>query len=279
MPGTSKAKNPKGFSIEFFEETHKYLTMVGNKEVQYTSGTAFSHPFFPEFDPTGEITKRCALREGLTVEQVKAKWKAKGDESCRLGTRTHETCEDVFHNQTFRNQPEDEEERRRFHNAISMSKKIKERVDIVGIEMIVFDVDLALAGTIDFFGRSKKDGTYVIIDHKTNKDLGIDNKYKKFAFDPISHIPDTGFGHYLCQLNLYQYLLKYGQYVPKDAKFKMYLNHITPETAELIEVPNDQEAIKDMMIEYLLKYKKEPLTRSTDLKSPLPTNLDTLFSI
>ena len=36
MPGTSKAKNPKGHSIEFFEETHKYLTVLNGKEVPYT---------------------------------------------------------------------------------------------------------------------------------------------------------------------------------------------------------------------------------------------------
>ena len=82
MPGTSKAKNPKGQVIEFFEETHKYLTVLNGKEVPYTSGTAFSHPFFPQFDPTGKITERCAKKEGITVEQLKAKWAAKGAESC-----------------------------------------------------------------------------------------------------------------------------------------------------------------------------------------------------
>lgn len=40
MPGTSKAKNPKGYYIEFFEDTHKYLTILKDgSEVKYTSGT------------------------------------------------------------------------------------------------------------------------------------------------------------------------------------------------------------------------------------------------
>ena len=257
MPGTSKAKNPKGQVIEFFEETHKYLTVLNGKEVPYTSGTAFSHPFFPQFDATGKITERCAKKEGITVEQLKAKWAAKGAESCRLGTRTHETIEDVFHGQPFRNKAENEDEQKRFNNAIAIGQKIKQRLDILGIEMIVFDVELALAGTIDFFGRSRKDpNLHIIIDHKTNADLQLENKYNSFAFDPISHIPNTSFGHYQIQLNLYQYLLKYGGYVPKDAKFKMYLNHLTSEHAKLVEVPDRQSEIKDMMIQYLLKYKK-----------------------
>lgn len=197
MPGTSKANNPKGYSIEFFEESHKYLTILNGKEVKYTSGTAFSSPFFPQFDPTGEITRKCAKKEGLTVEELKAKWSAKGTESCRLGTRTHEIIEDVFNNRfPFRNKAEDEDEKKRFSNAVSIARKIKDKVDILGIEMIVFDIDLALAGTIDFFGQSKKDGTYIIIDHKTNADLQLENKYNSFAFDPISHVPNTSFGHY-----------------------------------------------------------------------------------
>lgn len=48
----------------------------------------------------------------------------------------------------------------------------------MGVELIVFDVDLALAGTVDLFAKSKRDSTYIIIDHKTNADLGLDNKYK-----------------------------------------------------------------------------------------------------
>jgi len=49
-----------------------------------------------------------------------------------------------------------------------MSRKIKDRLDIIGVEKIVFDEQLQLAGTIDFLGKSKKDGTYIIIDHKSN---------------------------------------------------------------------------------------------------------------
>ena len=256
MPSCSKAINPKGVQIVFTESNHKYESVVDNKRIDYVSGTGFVSMFFPEFDPTGKITERCAQKEGLTVAELKAKWAAKGKESCRLGTRMHETCEDVFLGNAFRNTPEDDIERARFSNAIEIAKKIKERVDIIGVEKIVFDEQLQLAGTVDFLGRSKKDGSYIIIDHKSNKEIELENKWNKFALDPISCIPDTNFGHYTCQLNLYQYLLKYGQYVPEDAKFKMYLNHVTDQHAKLIEVPNAQDQIKDMMISFLLNKQK-----------------------
>lgn len=72
--------------------------------------------FYPEFDPDGKIAANCARREGITVDEIKARWKAKGDESCRLGTRLHEICEDNILARSERNQPENDIEARRFAN-------------------------------------------------------------------------------------------------------------------------------------------------------------------
>ena len=104
MPSCSKAKNPQGIIIEFFEDTHKYKSIIDGKEINYVSGTTFLGKFFKPFDPTGEITARCAKKEGVTVEEIKARWAEKGRQSCIFGTRVHETCEDVFNNRIeFRN--------------------------------------------------------------------------------------------------------------------------------------------------------------------------------
>ena len=74
--------------------------------------------------------------------------------------------------------------------------------------------------------------------------------------DPILYVPDISFGRYQIQLNLYQYLFRYGGYVPKNAQFKLYLNYVTNEHTKLVEVPDRQNEIKDMMIQCFLKYKK-----------------------
>ena len=253
MPGTSKAKSPCGIEIEFEEATHIYRSLINGLEVRYVSGTTLLSKYFPPFDPTGVITARCAKKEGVTVEEIKERWAAKGRESCRLGTRTHETIEDILHGNQLRNIAENIVEEHRFSNAIKIATKLKGMVDILGIEKIVFDHRLKLAGTIDLFAKSRKDGSYLIIDHKTNQTIEEDNKYKKFALDPIKHIPDTNYWHYGLQLNLYQYLLKFGKYIPHDAKVKMFLNHVTDQTVKLIELPNLQDEIKDIVIDYLVK--------------------------
>lgn len=256
MPGTSKAKNPAGIDIVFTEDTHEYKSIINSKVIDYISGTTFLGQYFPKFDPDGSITARCAKKQGLTVEALRKQWNAKGAESCRLGTRMHETIEDALYGRKLRNIAESEIEQSRFNNAITMAKKIMARADILGIEKIVFDSDLQIAGTIDLLAKSKSAGEYLIIDHKSNdKYLGPGNMFNKFCLEPIGHIPDTPYWHYALQLSLYCYLLKFGNYVPKKAKFRLFLNHVTAKNVELIELPNLQSEIKDLVITYLLKKK------------------------
>lgn len=253
MPGSSKATHPKGYQIEFFEDTHKYISMIDGKEICYTSGTQFIHDFFPPFDPGDEIAKRCALKEGLTVEAVKEKWAKAGREASALGTRVHECCEDIeLGRKELRNKPQNPKEEMMFKNAVNMAKKFYSQLDILGVEKIVFSPDLRIAGTIDLLARSRKDGCYLLIDHKTNKSIDLEDKWNKFALKPIEHLHDINGTHYSLQLNLYEYLLKREGYVPKDAKFKRVLNHITDFTAKLIQLPDMQNEIKDMMIEHLV---------------------------
>lgn len=258
MPGTSKAKHPRGVEIEFFEDTHIYRSLINGREIKYTSGTGVIHSCFPEFDPSGEITKRCALKEGITVEALQAKWKAKGAEACEFGTRVHETCEDIeLGRDKLRNEPRDEKETRTFKNAVIMATKFRKQLDILGVEKIVFSPELEIAGTIDLFARSRKDGSYIIIDHKTNKSIDRENKWGNFALEPIEHVPDINYYHYSLQLGLYQYLLQREGYVPKRSKFKLFLNHLTEEKAELIELPDMQLEIRDIVIAHELKKLKD----------------------
>ena len=257
MPGTSKAKHPSGVEITFEEATHIYSSIIDGREIRYTSGTGIVHNCFPPFDPTGEITKRCALKEGITVEELKAKWKAKGDASCKFGTRVHECCEDIeLGRSDLRNKPVDDHEKIVFRHAVNMARRFRQQIDILGVEKIVFSPSLRIAGTIDLFGRSRKDGSYLILDHKTNQTIDLENKWSNFALSPIEHIPDINFYAYSLQLNLYQYLLQNEGYVPRRSKFKLFLNHITENGAKLIELPQLQLEIRDIVISHLLKVNK-----------------------
>lgn len=255
MPGSSKAKHPQGWDIEFFEDTHKYISYINGQQIDYVSGTQFLHKFFPPFDPNDEIARRCAAKEGVTVEEIKEKWTKAGKEASALGTRVHECCEDIeLGRKDLRNTPQNAKEEKMFKNAVTMAKRFYSQLDILGVEKIVFSPSLRIAGTIDLLARSRKDGAYCIIDHKSNKSIEMEDKWNKFALYPIRHLHNINFNLYSLQLNLYQYLLKHEGYVPKDAKFKLILNHITEEKADLIMLPDMQNEIKDMLIEHLAEH-------------------------
>lgn len=253
MPGSSKAKHPRGWEIEFFEDSHKYVSTINGQEVKYISGTQFLHKFFKPFDPDGEIARRCAVKEGCTVDEIKEKWAKAGREASALGTKVHECCEDIeLGRKELRNKPATEKEDKMFEHAVSMAKRFYNGFDILGVEKIVFSPSLKIAGTIDLFARSKKDGTYIIGDHKTNKSIDLEDKWNKFALPPISHLHDINSVSYGLQLSLYEYLLKREGYVPRDAKFKRFLNHITVDGAKLIPMPDYSLEIRDMFISHLV---------------------------
>ena len=254
MPGSSKAKHPSGVEIEFFEDTHRYVSLIKGQEIVYSSGTQFVHYFFPAFDVDGKIAERCAAKEGCTVEEIKAKWAKAGREASTLGTKVHECCEDIVLGKAeneLRNKPDNPKEAKMMANAIKMAKRFYSGLDILGVEKIVFSPTLKIAGTIDLFARSKKDGTYLILDWKTNKAIDVEDKWNTHALGPISHFPATNYIQYSGQLNLYQYLLQREGYVPRNAKFKRYLIHVTEQDANLIEVSDMQLEIRDMFISWM----------------------------
>ena len=254
MPSCSKQTNPRGVEIVFEELSHKYSSLINGKELIYISGTSFVHKFFPQFDPTGEITKRCALREGITPEALRERWREKANRSTSFGTKIHETVEDVLKGDMLRNKPNDEKEKRTMDSAVKLAKLILENMDVIGIEKIVFDSDIRIAGTMDLFARSRKNGRLWILDHKTNEHIDTYNKWNKFALEPITNIADTNYFQYALQLNLYENILKRAGYVDKTEKIEKALFHITESGNKTYPLPNTQNEI-EKMIEYFLSGK------------------------
>lgn len=253
MPGTSTSTNPLGIKITFEEKTHKYWSIIDNKEIRYVSGTTFVHKFIPEFDEQ-RVSAMVAKKRGVSQQEILDEWHQKRDESCYFGTKVHETAEDVLTGRPFRNTPQNAKEEIVFNRAKAFATKFKNELDILGVEQIVFDHRLKLAGTIDLLARSKKDGSILVLDWKTNSEIKRENDFEK-CLSPINHLDNCNFWHYALQLSLYQFLLTYGGYYPKDVKFKRALIHINTDCAEVIQVPDLTSEIKDMVIAYLSETK------------------------
>jgi len=150
----------------------------------------------------------------------------------------------------LRNQPNNLREEITIKNAVNLGKKLLGKLDILGVEKIIFDENLRIAGTMDLFAKSKKDGKYWILDHKTNERIDIENRYNNFGLPPIEHIPDTNYYHYCSQLSLYEYILKEVGYIPKDAEVGRALFHITEKGVKTYILDSYYKEITDMITEY-----------------------------
>ena len=248
MPSCSKAKNPRGVEIVFTEEDHSYRSVIDGQPLKYISGTTFISGFFLPFDPCGTIAESCARKRGITKEEIQAEWNEKARQSCIYGTKIHEICEDTLKGaKTLRNKPNDDREKAAMKNAILMCERLLKKGTPEGIEKIVFDERLEIAGTIDLLFRTKKDGKLWILDHKSNAVIETENRYGTFAKAPISHIPDTNFWHYSLQLNLYEYLMKFAGYIPPEEKVGKALLHITENGVKTYPVSDMRKEIQAMI--------------------------------
>lgn len=253
MPQCSKQKNKKGIEIIFEENTHKYYSIIDGKTIDYVSGTTFVSKFFQKFDPDGKIAERCAKRDGVTVDEILAKWKKNADDSCIMGTKTHSICESIMKNEKYVI-PESTNLREKyiFENAVKIANRVKDRIDVLGVEKIVFDPYLKtpIAGTIDLLGRSKKNGHILILDWKTNSKIDSVNTYNKFGLAPIEHIADINKEHYALQTSLYQHILVSGGYFSKDTKFDRFIIHINENGSKIYGLNDYTKEIGDMINEY-----------------------------
>ena len=283
MPATQTAKNPQGYEIIFNEAEHTYTTPLRAPAVtetgtllrtpessetpettiaflKYTSGTTFVHHFFPEFDKDGSIALRKAREKGVTADQIRFEWKQNAADACSMGTRVHETCEDVLKdrrdllgNYDFRNKPQSEEEQLIMAAGFEAAIEVKNKFEILGIEQIVFDVDLQVAGTIDLLARDNKTNTVWILDWKTNKKIDFVNNFKNdsHALRPISHLYNCSGVQYGLQLSTYEFLMKKAGYFAHDQKFRRAIFHLTPKGYKFYELPDYAIEVRDMAIAML----------------------------
>ena len=264
MPGTSTDYDPQGNMIAFEEASHKYYSRIPSMredkaevETVYTSVTQLIKRFTPPFDPDGAIAARCAERDGTTPEAVRAAWKAKADAACLVGTRVHEVCEDVLRGRAIRNRPRDEHERLLMKQAYDVAASVRQYATPVGVEKIVFDYDLAIAGTIDLLAQTGEK-SFRIVDWKTNEKIERENAYNKFMLPPLVRLADTTFNHYALQLSIYAAILRRRGYVSADAEIALDIFHIREDAAEHIVVPELAVEARDIIIEHFVNNLKAP---------------------
>lgn len=232
MNKTKHKLNEKAKGIAFNEEKHLYH----DGEQPYISVTTLIDKYKPKFDQTGEITKRCAEKKGISPEEQKKEWDEISQVAMRKGTDIHRYCELTALG---------------IRTPISkemLSDSLKMRLKaflimktILSTEQIIYSKKHKIAGTIDLL--TWEEGKITLYDYKTNrKEISTEEKAYDNLLGELSHIPNTQYNRYTLQMSLYRYLLE----LDGHSVGKMYLIHINGEI-NLIEVPYLKKEIEVML--------------------------------
>lgn len=280
MPGTSTHRHPRGYAVVFDEASHTYTTTLDGHAapggavprhgaepfpsfgrtgaedaepcvVSYVSGTTFVHHFFPKFDPDGRIAEAKARRRGVSPEQIRFEWRQKANAATEMGTRVHETCEDVLQGRTqFRNAPQTEHERNLMSAGWRACQWILKNYDVLGVEQMVADIGCQLAGTMDLIARRRSDGRMTIFDWKTNAKIDFHNTFPtgNRGLHPIGHLENCSAVHYGLQLSTYEFVMKISGYVPRDTPFDRVIVHLADDGPHPYPLPDYAIEVRDMAI-------------------------------
>lgn len=205
--------------LKFDKIRHCYRNIHTNEE--YISATTLIGKFKKKFD-VEFFAKKTAAKEGVTVEEVKAKWQKINSDSKVRGSSIHSAIDE--YNKTG-DKPQE------FKDILDSleSLKLYDR-SIVKCEELVYNHNYHLAGTADCI--EDLGTTFNVYDYKTNKKFNMYSQYNSFFLDPVSHMSDCEYNTYALQLSLYAYMYqsmtgkrvgKLGiAYLDSEHKFNVY---------------------------------------------------------
>lgn len=222
--------------IQFDEKEHKYT----KDNVEYISVTTLISRYVPNWDPKGEITARCAIKNGITPREQADLWEQKANIAADYGTEIHSFADSILKGSNI-----DYNLLLPLHKLIiDICKELKK--EYLSSEKIIWDEDLLIAGTVDLLTQDKE-GNITIWDWKTNeKPIEIDNKYNKYLLPPLDKVPNNNYYKYALQLSLYRYLLE----IQKQKVIGIKLIHLTNNSFKEITLPYLKEEVELMLKHY-----------------------------
>jgi len=204
--------------FKFNEDIHKYY--CNGKEMS-TSVTRFIEQFEEPFDSDYWAEVK-AKEEGISTEEMLARWESKSLVSKVLGTSLHATIELLFNNKIFcidekkiKEQCENEEEYNKildnYKNMVPIVSQYYadafKKILPIRLEMVLGDEELDIAGCLDGLFWNKKTKRLEIFDYKSNEKFTIENRFQKLKY-PFNKLQQTSLNKYSIQLSIYKYFLR-----------------------------------------------------------------------
>jgi len=197
--------------ITFEPVEHKYYDKDKNVLI---SVSQLLHVYTKKFDEYGNIIKKCAAKEGISVAELRQRWDDKRDRSCEFGTAVHAEIEYFINNKKIRKSPHKE-----------IVENFKDKIaplfkhDVFS-EVLVYNKDLKIAGLSDLVEFNPENNEISIFDIKTNESL-YKKSYNKLLY-PLDNLDDNAINKYSIQLSMYGYLLELRGFAINKDNFKIF---------------------------------------------------------
>lgn len=221
----------KKFTFE--EEPHIYwwINQYGNREQAANSMTQLIHKNSNPFDAE-RIAPFSARKLGISTQAVLDMWEFENKLSTTKGTYIHKYMEEKWLGREGYHYPVQEVIDKFGYDVLAdkwdkltalgdkFYEDYKDKIEPIGLELVVGDEDYSLCGSIDFLARDLKTGQILILDYKSNKEIKTTNQYNQYMLgDDLNHLDDINYIHYSLQLNGYQHI------VEKNTKLKLNNTH------------------------------------------------------
>jgi len=181
--------------LEFIDDTHEYF--IEDKKSKLTSVTTLLSEYFP-FD-ADKIAEFLAGRRFVSKEEILDEWRERQE----YGSFIHNTVEDYIKNKKPSNDSYEH-----IRHGIEFLNSIQESHEIIGSEIVVFNSEFNIAGTIDLIIKEKETGKILTIDWKTGQKDIEKNDVWDYCKSPLNEIPNNKFYKYSMQLCMYNMILK-----------------------------------------------------------------------
>lgn len=181
--------------LVFDAVTHSYKNEFTGE--LYTSATTLIHKYKKPFDVAG-MSERIAKKEGVSAQEIQARWKAENDKSKHYGTELHAIIEQYLKTGAVESGYD------AFIQAY-LDLNIVSRKDELLVEHRVYSHEHKVAGTADLI-RLEKNGGFSVFDLKTNKKFNLYNQYNEYLLHPLQHLTASEYSIYSIQLSLYAYM-------------------------------------------------------------------------
>lgn len=218
--------------LTFDKASHSYRNIYTDE--LYTSATTLINKYKKKFD-ADYYAKKAADKEGVTPEEIKARWKKMNDESKVKGSNIHEAI-DVFNKTGEIAEPYKE-------LLASISALNLYDVSKIKCEELVYNHSYKLAGTADII--EDLGSNFNVYDFKTNKKFNLHSPYGAQLLSPVSHLSECEYNIYALQLSLYAFMYKSmtGKRVGKLAVIYLNANN----GAEIYHAPYLHSDIKNLL--------------------------------